>query len=64
MKNILTFDIEEWYDANYPELDSSVIDYKKSNLEAEVEEILDNTTHTVGWGDEEYSPDDDDDPLS
>lgn len=41
MKNILTFDIEEWYEANYKEINSASIDYQKSNLENEVKEILD-----------------------
>ena len=41
MKNILTFDVEEWYETNYPGVDSSGVDLKKSNLEKEVKEILD-----------------------
>src|SRR4030042_3171597 len=41
MKNILTFDIEEWYDANYPKTGSPVIHSKKSNLENETDKILD-----------------------
>lgn len=41
MRNILTFDIEEWFDVNYPEVNFYEIDYKKSNLENEVKEILD-----------------------
>ncbi len=41
MKNILTFDVEEWYDANYPEINPLTVDYKKSNLENELGEILD-----------------------
>ena|SRR3989344_4720 len=41
MKNILTFDIEEWYDANYKNIDLAGSDLQKSNLENEVREILD-----------------------
>jgi polysaccharide deacetylase family protein (PEP-CTERM system associated) len=41
MKNILTFDIEEWYDVNYPKVDVSKIDSGKSNLGTEVRTILD-----------------------
>lgn len=40
MKNLLTFDIEEWSDVNYPGIDFSKIDRQKSNLENEVREIL------------------------
>jgi len=41
MKNILTFDIEEWYDANYPTVDFWGVDFKKSSLETEIKVILD-----------------------
>lgn len=40
MKNILTFDIEEWYEANYEEVDVARANFKKSNLENELREIL------------------------
>lgn len=40
MMNILTFDIEEWYEANYKKIGYSNIDSQKSNLENEVKEIL------------------------
>jgi len=41
MKNILTFDVEEWYDANYREIDLGTIDSTKSNLEHELKDLLD-----------------------
>ncbi|MDD5145062.1 MAG: DUF3473 domain-containing protein [Candidatus Pacebacteria bacterium] len=40
MNNILTFDIEEWYDANYPGSKRSVIP-AESRIEREVKELLD-----------------------
>lgn len=40
MKNILTFDIEEWYHVNYPNAEIRDEDRRKSNLEWQVEEIL------------------------
>ncbi|MCH7604805.1 polysaccharide deacetylase family protein [Patescibacteria group bacterium] len=40
MKNILTFDIEEWYEVNYPGIDLSTLDTSKSDLEKEVQDIL------------------------
>jgi len=40
MNNILTFDIEEWYEANYKGINFTTIDYQQSNLLDEVEEIL------------------------
>jgi polysaccharide deacetylase family protein (PEP-CTERM system associated) len=39
MKNILTFDIEEWYDVNYPKVDV-LINPGESSLETEVRDIL------------------------
>lgn len=39
-KQILTFDVEEWYDANYRALDSYKIDRSKSNIYAEITDIL------------------------
>ncbi len=41
MKNILTFDVEEWFDANYPKVELPKDDLKKSRLTEEIREILD-----------------------
>lgn len=40
-QNFLTFDIEEWYNANFNSLDSSQFENKTSNLESNVDKLID-----------------------
>ncbi|MCF8298854.1 MAG: polysaccharide deacetylase family protein [Saprospiraceae bacterium] len=40
-QNFLTFDIEEWYNANFNSLDSSQFENKASNLESNVDTLID-----------------------
>ncbi|MCJ7766622.1 MAG: polysaccharide deacetylase family protein, partial [Thiovulaceae bacterium] len=39
-RNFLTFDIEEWFHANYDGIDSSQYDYRATSLEANVDRII------------------------
>ncbi|MDP1784630.1 MAG: polysaccharide deacetylase family protein [Sulfuricurvum sp.] len=39
-KNFLTFDIEEWFHANYDGIDPSQYDFRSTNLEANVDRLL------------------------
>jgi len=39
-RNFLTFDIEEWFHANYDGLDSSGYDFQSTNLEANVDRLI------------------------
>lgn len=39
-KNFLTFDIEEWFHANYDGIDSSQYDFRSTNLEANVDRLI------------------------
>ena len=40
VKNILTFDIEEWYEMSYPGIDLSTIDISKNDLVKAMQELL------------------------
>ena len=40
-KNFLTFDIEEWFHANYADINLSSYDTKSTNLEANVDRLID-----------------------
>lgn len=39
-KNFLTFDIEEWFHANYDSIDPSQYDFQSTNLEANVDRLI------------------------
>ncbi|MDD4854933.1 MAG: polysaccharide deacetylase family protein [Sulfuricurvum sp.] len=41
VNNFLTFDIEEWFHANYEKLDSYVFDTQSTNLESNVDRLID-----------------------